>query len=401
MLNETITNKHKLFIIASFCAFFTFAFPYTVQGSLAPVTMVYFGISAAQQGLIVTMQAVGSLCMAVFIALKGEMFNKINVIAFGLLAVSAITLVISGVSAYPFLLVLVLLLGIAACPIDIMMNGVISETYPKQKNTLLPIVHGFFATGATCVPIVVGLVASPDEPPSFRTAYRLIGFIAIGVFLFYFANSRRVKNETPYVNMEAMKTRAIENPAEIFKTGKAWYLIVVGLLYTTFQLGTIMWLPTFTIRNAGADFGTGTLMLTLFFAGALPIRFLTPLFLRRFSPGKMYVYFTWAAVASMLVALLSENIPVMLVFVTACGFLQGGHFAILILMCCETFPERTASASSIMAFANGISALTAPFWMGLLSEHTGFQIPMILILGALFGSAVMVFLMGRKRGSSM
>ena len=391
-----MSDKHKLFVISSFCSYFVLALPFTIQGSNAPVTMEYYGITAAQQGLIITMQSVGSLCTAIFIALKGEKYNKINSIALGLLIICLTGLVIAGAPAYAVLLLVIVLVGIGVTFIDIMMNGVIADVYTQKKNTLLPLAHAFFSVGATVTPIIVTSLANPASPISFTYPFRVSFILAGAVFVLYFLSSRRIMPDTPYIDMEAMKKRAVENPAEIFKFRESWFYFVVGLLYFTFQLGTIIWLPTFAIRHSGVDFETGGLMLTAFFAGSLLMRFISPLFLKKLTPRQVYMYFGWAAAAFMLAALFTGNTFLMIFFVAACGFFQGSNVATLVLMCCDAFPERTASASSIYSLSSGIASLTAPFWMGALSGITGFLLPMILISLALAASATMVFAQKEK-----
>ena len=396
MLNEKITGKHGIFIAASFCAYFVLAIPLTVQGSIAPVTMEYYGINAAQQGLIMTMQSIGSLGAGVFLALLGERYNKINVVAIGILIISIIGATIAAIPTYIILLLLVIVMGVGNAIIDIMMNSVITDVYPKQKNTLLPFVHGFFSTGATVVPIIVTRIVEPTIPASFSYPFRVLAITAAAIFALFFISGRRIKADTPYIDMEATRKRATANPAEIFKTKTAWFFIVVGILYFTFQVGIMMWLPTFAIRNVGADFETAGMMLTAFFGGSLVMRFLGPLLLRKLTAHQVFTYFGWASAISMFVALFSNNITLMLVLVVVSGFLQGSNVATLVLMCGEAFPGRTASAASIYALANNIVVLTTPLWMGVLSEYTGFLFPLAAVCVSLLVSSTLVFFHGRK-----
>jgi len=141
----------------------------------------------------------------------------------------------------------------------------------------------------------------------------------------------------------------------------------------------------------GADFNTAGLMLTAFFAGNLPMRFLGPLFLRRLSPRFIFSVFGCASAALMLAALFTDSISLMFVFVAACGFMQGSSVATFILMCTGTFPGRTASASSLCSLSSGVASLTAPLWMGGLSAYTGFQLPLIIICCCLMASGCLVF----------
>jgi len=276
-----------------------------------------------------------------------------------------------------------------------MMNGVVSDVYPARKNTLLPLVHAFFAVGAMLTPWFVTLTADPADPETFSRPFHFFCIFALAIGVLYLITGRRIKSDTPYVNMDAMKQRVAENPAEIFKTKKSWFFLVVGLLYFTFQVGNIMWLPTFTIRNIGADFSTGGLVLTLFFAGNLVMRFVSPVFFRAMSPRIIYAAFGSIAAVIMIAALFSPNIGLMFALVIAAGFMQGSSVAAFMLITIDAFPDRTASAASITTFSSGISTLTAPLWMGALSAYTGFLAPMIIVNCCLLFASILIFFKGK------
>ena len=393
MLTEKITAKHGFFIVMSFWGYIVLAFPTTIHGSLAPVTMEFYGISAAQQGLIMTMHAAGMLGTALFIGLKGESFNKIHAIAFGLVVVGIMGAAISSAPIFAVLLVMAVVLGFGNTFIDVMMNGVMSDVYPSRQTTLLPLVHGFFMVGAMLVPAVVTALASPEQPDSFVRPFHVLFILALTVAALYFISGRGIMKETPYTDMSAMKKRVAENPAEIFKTKEAWFFIVVGFLYFSFQMGTAMWLPTFAIRNAGADYMTGGLMLSMFFAGNLVMRLVSPLFFKKFTSRVIYSVFGFISGAFMVAALIADSIPLMFVLIGLAGFTQGAMVAAFILLCIGAFPGRTASASSITTISSGTATLTAPFWMGALSAYTdGFLVPMLMICVCLFAASALIFI---------
>jgi len=395
MLTEKLDGKHKFFVSMSFLAYVALAFPFSVQGSLAPVTMEFFSINATQQGFIMTIQSLGSLGAALFIALKGERYNKIHTIAFGLFVIGIMSAAIGFVSIYAIFLIMVVIFGFGNTFIDIMMNGVVSDVYPKKKNTLLPLVHAFFAVGAMLTPWVVTLTANPDDPDTFSRPFRVFCIFALAIGVLYLIAGRRIKTETPYINMDAMKQRVADNPAEVFKTKKAWFFLIVGILYFTFQVGNIMWLPTFTIRNLGVDFSTGGLILTLFFAGNLVMRFVGPFFFRVMPPRIIYAAFGSIAAVMMICGLFTQHIGLMFALVIAAGFMQGSSVAAFMLITIDAFPDRTASAASITTLSSGISTLTAPLWMGALSGYTGFLIPMIIVNCCLLLASALIFFKGK------
>ena len=393
-----LPGKHKFFITMSFLAYVVMAIPYTVHGSLAPVTMELYGISAAQQGFLLTMQSVGALGAAMFIALKGERYNKIHTIAFGLIIIGVMGAIIGSAPAYAVLLIIVIIVGIGVTFIDIMMNGVMSDVYPERKNTLLSLVHGFYMLGAMLVPRMVTLIANPDEPWTFSRPFHVLLVAGLAVGALYLISGRRIMPETPYGDMEAMKVRVTENPAEIFKTKTAWFFIAVGLLYFTFQIGVMMWLPTYTIQNVGADFSTGGMALTVFFAGNLVMRFAGPLFLKLMSPRILYSVFGIIAGVLMVCALLADNIALMFILLAGAGFTQGASVPAFMILCINAFPDRTASAASITTLCVGFATFTAPLWMGVMSAYTdGFLVPLLIICGCLFIAAGLILIGGRTR----
>ncbi len=396
-MTEKLNTRHKIFIFLSFCPYLVYAVYGNIFGTDAPVMMNYYGITSGQQGFILTMQSVGTIAAAIFIALRGERYNKIHTIAMGLLLFGAASASIIFAPSYGLLIIIVMAAGVGGAFVDIMTNSVISDVYPARKNTLLPIAHAFYGVGAMIAPLFVTLTVNFDTPQSFVTPFLIIGIATVAVAACYMVSGRRIMAGTPYTDREAVKKRVSENPAEVFKTKKAWALLAAGVLYFTFQQGIAAWLPTYAMRTAGADFNTAGLLLTAFFAGALVMRFLSPLFLKLLAPKTVFSMFGLVAAAFMLIAVLVPG--AMMPFTALSGFMQGASVATFVLVCCNEFPHRTASASSICTLAGGAATLTAPLWMGEMAERLGFKVPIIIICGCLFAASFLILFLERKKRS--
>jgi len=216
-----LTKKHIVFIALMYCTYIVYAFYFNGFGTNAPVMMEFYRITAAQQGFIFTMQSIGAFVMAVYLALHGERFNKINMLAVGVLAFGLASAAVGFAPPYAALAMLVVAAGAGYSMVDIMVNSMIPELYPKQKNTLLPMAHAFFGTGAMVTPILVTTLVNPDIPFSFTRPFLLIGSFGVSLSLIFFLVSRRIIPETAYADMQAVKKRVSGNPAEIFKTKTA------------------------------------------------------------------------------------------------------------------------------------------------------------------------------------
>ncbi len=66
------------------------------------------------------------------------------------------------------------------------------------------------------------------------------------------------------------------------------------------------------------------------------------------------------------------------------------------MLCCDEFPERTASASAIVVLAVSIATFIGPAVMGRMIEVLGFIIPMLAVDGCLLVSVLFVGLATKK-----
>jgi len=390
---EALAKNHIIFIILACCVYIVYAFYLNGFGTNAPVMMAFYSITSAQQGFIFTMQSIGALLMSVYLALHGERYNKINVFAAGTLMFTAASLAVGLAPPYILLIVLVMAGGAGYSALDIMLNSMIPELYPNQKNTLLPIAHAFFGTGAMITPILITTLVNPDIPSSFSRPFLLIGAVGAVIFTAFFIASRRVIPETPYYDMAALKNHTSGNQAEIFKTKKAWMFLIAGVMFFSFQLGIVSWLPSYC-REIGLDFASSGAMLTAFFAGSLVMRFCGPIILKKMTARKAYILFGLFSAGAVAAALFTANHTAMTVLIAIGGFMQGSCVAFLFLMSTGAFPHRVASASSLITISVNAGAMTAPLWMGGLAELTGFRAPLLLVCALMVLSVLLIVRVG-------
>ncbi len=396
-------KKHgmKFFVFACLCccAFIVYAVYVNSFGPNAGLMMKYFNITESRHGFIITVQSIGGIITAVWLSLFGERYNKIYVISFCLALMAAGSILTGTVPAYlpdgggyMLLLIFVLFAGVGYTGIDVMMNGVITETYAERKNTILPIAHAFYSTGAMAAPVFVTLTVDAMKPSTFSSPFLIIGIISAIVFAGYLITGRKIMPSTPYADMRAIKARVTENPAEIFRNRKAWIILAACLLYFSFMYGLSVWMPTFFQQERGMSHQLSGLMSTIFFLGALLMRFVSPLIFRRMAIEKFYILSGIASAVCMSAAFLPGLVftPMIVVFVFAGGFLQGAHVIALVMISCDEFPKRTASASAITVLAFNLAAMAVPLLVGFLAEKAGFLIPMYFLALCMIGSVMLI-----------
>ncbi|HBU12416.1 MAG TPA: hypothetical protein DEB31_06730 [Clostridiales bacterium] len=404
MSQSRVSRPFLILALLCCCSYVVYALYFNVIGSSATVMMDYFKISESQQGFIVTMQSIGALAATVFLAMWGERYNKITAIVFGLILFASGSVLIGlspfyadAGSGYFVMLFLVLAAGIGFTFVDIMVNGSVADNFKKNQGTVLSVVHGSHGLGSMLAPLLVTAIVRPELASSFSRPFLFIGVATVVVFVIFALAGKKITPFTAYADMTEIKKRVRQNPAEIFKAKESWILLAAGTFYFAFQIGTSNWLPTYCRQTLQMEYSESGNLLTMFFAGALVMRFINPLLLRRAKPKTLFCLTAIGSCICMGAALFTTNIPAVTVLVTISGFLQGAQSIFLVMMGCALFPSRTASAAAIVSLAIGVSSLVFPFVMGLVAEAASLTWSLALIVISFLVSALIIYLLGRKR----
>ena len=349
--------------------------------------MAYFGIDEVQNGAILTVQSAGCLAAAVFLGLFGERLNKVYALAAGLLLLgtaSVLTGLIPDIApraaAYAYMLAFSLAGGVGYISVDLLTNSLIADVFRAGKNRVLPYAHAFYGGGAMLAPVFVTALVSPARPESFARPYLFVGIAAVVVGAALAAAGRGIVPETPYADMTAIRRRARANPAEIFRDGRAWIFLLSAFMNLCFQNGVTTWLPRYCSEVRGYGFTAAGLMVTVFFLGALIMRLLSPLVYTKIAPRYFYRGALLSSAALFLVFLLVPMPDWAAAAITGVmGLLQGATVPTLVIICCDVFPERTASATSIVVFGVSLASMTSPAAMGAVIASAGAQAAMLSV----------------------
>ena len=348
-----------------------------VYGADAPLIMRWYDIDAATQGLLVTMQSIGGTAGAVFLAFRGEWFNRIYSLTSGCLLLGGGCVLMGIAPPFALLGLLAIAAGLGFTLIDVNVNGVIADVWPERKGTLLALGHAGYGAGAMLSPSMAALLASTQDPRTFGAPFLAVGAVALAVFVIAAVSGRLLTPATPYRDLSSARRNVQSNAGEVFRSPLAWILLVAGILYFSFQLGVASWLPSWGME-AGMSFEDANFLTSGFFAGQLVMSIACALILRHVSAGKLFGMSGLASAACMAAALLIGQGAAVPVLVTASGFFQGSGVITLIVVLTDAFPTRSASASSIQVIGANSAALTAPLWMGWMADYTGFSLPLLV-----------------------
>ena len=356
-------------------------------GTNAEATMAYFGIDEVKNGAILTVQSIGCLAAAAFLGLFGERLNKIYALAGGLAllgAASVFTGLIPEIAprarAYAYMLAFSLAGGVGYISVDLLTNSLTADIFREGKNRVLPYAHASYGGGAMLAPVFVTALVNPALPESFARPYLLIGIAAVILGAALALAGRTIVPETPYADMTVIRRRARQNPAECFRDGRAWVFLLSAFMNLCFQNGMTTWLPRYCSEVRGYGFAAAGLMVTLFFLGALIMRLLSPMIYTKIGPRSFYRGALLSSVVVFL-AFLLVPMPDWAAGTAMCvmGLLQGATVPTLVIICCDAFPERTASASSIVVFGVSLASMISPTAMGAVISASGPQAAMLAV----------------------
>lgn len=363
-------------------------------GTNAEATMSYFGIDEVKNGAILTVQSFGCLAAAVVLGLFGERLNKIYALAAGLVLLGAASLCTGLIpdiapGAYSMMLGFALAGGVGYISVDLLTNSLIADVFGDGKNRVLPYAHAFYGGGAMIAPVFVTALVTPELPGSFARPYLLIGIAAVLVGVVLAAAGRGAVPETPYADLTAIRRRARQNPAEIFREGRAWIFLLSAFMNLCFQNGMTTWLPRYCSEVRGYDFTSAGLMVTVFFLGALIMRLLSPLAYAKIGPRRFY---RGALLSSAVLFLAFLLVPMpdwaAALIIGVMGLLQGATVPTLVIICCDAFPQRTASATSIVVFGVSLASMVSPAAMGAVIASAGAQAAMLSVTACIVVAAL-------------
>lgn len=399
MKKNIIANSFFLICCTIYClsAAFLNAF-----GIASPEMQSYLHTSQTQQGLILTFQSIGSVLAAIYLAFHGERFNKIRTMAVGIFSLSLGALLVGllplffsktstpGITYYLLFLSL-FFASIGYVTIDLTMNSMIADIYNHTKETRIPILHTFYGLGAMFVPILFSVKLFHNcHLPTYASSYLFLGIIGLFLFIIYYCFMGHIIPSSPYSDMTELRARVTEDPYEVFRTAKAWQLLLIAFLYTAFQIGLSSWLSSYQIQQLQLSAAHSQFLISAYFSGSLLMRLLSPTLFRKKSIFTFYSFTGMLTSLSLAAAFLSGYSSLYPVFLICGGFLQGGMVPAFMIIVSNIFPKRQSSSAAIFVIAVSLAGLFIPILMGGIIEYFSYRTAMIFIIICLFSSSVLM-----------
>lgn len=382
MKNQT---RSGLLLYAIFGSYFAYGLFTAATGSLSVPIMATYALDAAQRGLMITMQGLGSILVVLFSLLFGDRLNKYTLFMSGLLAMGLLGIVISfqpGAAIFTFLL---FLWGSGIMLVDTTGNSLISDNFRATQNKHIPHLHLSFGVGMVLSNLITLLVLSQIGFAAWPAIYLVYGSVSLLAALFFMVAAYLNQKSSPY-GKTARSTEKLD-PGKYFGVPATWKIFSSMFLYSVFLCSIWTWLPYQWEKELGYSHSLSMLAVSIFYLGALFSRLLLPVFLKKHTPQKLI--FTGCILGALAAALaFIMPIPAIAILLTVLGgFLTGAIIPVFTLLAFRIFPEKTSFAAALVMISMCTAAFITPWIAGEIAKTASMTLALLLSCLCLLASA--------------
>jgi fucose permease len=257
----------------------------TSIGLVTPRLTEAFSLSVSQQGMIVSMQAIGATAACLVSGIFCDKYGSGFVTRINLLIGLAVTVGFSFVPSYPLALAGVFFLGAFALSTEtsVMSSGMAIEGKSRIANSIIQI---SFCFGAILVPLLFLLFGLWEK---WRPVYIVIAVLLL--FALCVSRGKREKTESPGL------LHSLKNYPRYFTKGRYMLGAIVLFLYVAAEIGLWSLAPTL-VESTGSGRLSGIIAACLIWIMMMIGRYLGLILMRRFSMIRILLPFGILGIAS-------------------------------------------------------------------------------------------------------
>ena len=361
LLSWQFDTIFRMLILSAILAIFVYGLIAPILGALLPT----YGLSAAQQGTLATLQALGlvvaSLSAGPFIDIKG---NKLALLA-GLALIVASLAAAPNAGGYTGLLVVYFILGVGGGIVVTGANSLAGAVDPTRRGSVLNFLNLFFGLGS----IITTYVASERVNPSL-VCYMIAGLTVIALAV-------NAATKMPGPSGEA-SFRVNEVPSLLSRPA----LILLSFflfLYVACEVGVWNWLKTYLV-TVDFDAATAGHVVSYGFAfGILVGRVVVSRILIKV-PALTVTLVAALLMAITTFAMLELQSPTAITAAVFCaGLSMAPMFPTVLAITGDTFTRGTATATGIVITCGWIGLAVSSQIIGALAEGGKYHRALMLI----------------------
>lgn len=387
MRNPVFAKRISMNII--FIAYFIYAIAYNVIGTLVTDVMETTGMDLSHVGILMSAVQAGILIGIAASVLILHRLSKPGIIRVGMLF---IVIGLSMIQILPYewtLYFSFMVFGFGGFCMDSGGNAYVSSS--SESRRYVPLIHFVYSTGA----LLSGYIMIPFRSFSWRVGYAVFGLSMLAVLVFSFAG--RETGSTASTG----KTGCAPVPVKIIIRNPSFIALTLSLmLYMTAQQIGSNWYPYYIETAFGASDAVVAAALMCFWIGIASMRFLSSILLSRgFSPVKMSMAGLAVSGVGQVLAAISGNAVLALVFIAVSGFAAGANIPCYIVEVSSWYPGNTFFVSTLYLLSGTIGRMVMHPVAASIADRFGAGHMLIFFSSFLFAGAILalyVLIRGRK-----
>jgi len=384
------------FIVALACL--DFLFYGLFNSSVGPILeelSIQTGSSLAVVGGVLTFLFAGSLTSMLIV---GPLIDRIGQ---KYVLIVSMALLIAGMTGFsnahtlPVMFAFFLLAGLGQGAMEIAINLVITDAYPRNNTGVLNLLHFFFGLGAFLGPALVSLMLSFGAQGRMVFWCAAAAFLLLAVlFLLFYENRPRQKGPA--------SQGAVSGQTGLYRTPLLWMFGGVLLLYVGVEFSIGSWATSLMNVSAGLSLEKGALVASAYWGFLTLGRLVGIVISRKLTALQLLgTSIIGALVGGVAFLLLTGSTAPAITAIMAVGFFFGAIFPTTVSLTTAAFPDHQGKAVSLVSVMSSIGGLALPWLAGVLLEKDGAVVFSIFAVAIMALMAVMFALIQRtsKRGS--
>ena len=376
------TPKSALIIYA---LFFVYALSTGLLGTLMSTLLAQFGISVSDGGTLTFVQYLGStiatVCSGWLLCRYGKW--QLVIVAGAFLALSDI--IVRGVASFPVFLAVLFLLGVSGKLVDVTGNALVAQVFSAKKGLYMNLLHATFGTGNFLGPILAGWVLAAGI--RWQVSFVSVGIISAAVIV-VMAILKRSGSLPETVPDQAEKLQI----GRLLSERKVWMLMLSLFFYCGHQVGIASWIPMFMEKEFGVSAEFGGIGVSAFWLGLIISRLLCSWLSGLVEVKKLLTGGLIIATAGFTAGILIHTPWAVITGCTMAGLFAGAAIPLCLVLTYDSYSALQGTASMLMFVSISVGQLLYPWLMGIVAEHAGLTMSMVIDIFCMIGSAVTALL---------
>jgi fucose permease len=378
----------KKLTVASSAGIFIFGIVMAILGAILPQLSSLLQLDKARAGNLFFFMNLGMLAASIVFGPLVDRFGFKIFLALSSLLVSLSFVGLAFSGGYSFVLVSVVILGLAGGVINGGSNALINDLHPSRRAAALNFLGIFFGIGAMLIPLIISGFLHQLGLRSvilLAAGLSLIPFVLFSVFYF-----PRPKQPQGF-------------PLKDIKKIASSKLLWLGAFILFFESGNEFsiggWLSSFLQEKFQFSLNQAALVLSGYWFFLMIGRLVFPL-INRLVKREAIVFFSAAlALVSVSGLIISPLKGLAVVFALLTGLGLAAIYPTTLAVVGEQFPALSGTAFSLAIATGLVGGMISPWLVGLISQHSTLQIGLLVPVFSLFLIMVLQLILTEKISS--